>query len=363
MTDVRWLAALAAAASLYACGRACAQEGQRLYDDACAACHAGDGRGATASQLGFDTPVPDFTDCDFAAREPDADWFAIIHDGGPVRGFVAMMPAFGMALDDAQIASVLDYVRTFCTEPDWPRGELNMPRALFTEKAYPEDEAVIEGTFDTIDATSTTFRFLWEQRFGTRNQIEISVPIARADAPDGSTVTGTGDLALGVKHVLRHNRANGSILSIGGEVVLPTGDGANGFGKDTTIFEPYIAFGKLIGESAFVQAQAKAEFPSDAALSDEYALRAVLGKTWTSNGPFGRSWTPMIEILAARERESGATTHWDVVPQFQVSLNTRQHVLAAFGLRLPANERAARDTEIVMYLLWDWFDGGVREGW
>ncbi|HMB74135.1 MAG TPA: c-type cytochrome, partial [Gammaproteobacteria bacterium] len=345
----RRIALSVAALATLSAGHVCAQGAQERYNAACAACHGSDGRGRTATQLGFETSIPDFTDCDFAAREPDADWFAIIHDGGPVRGFVEMMPAFGLALDDDEIASILGHVRTFCTNADWPRGDLNMPRALFTEKAYPEDEAVIEGTFNTIDETGTTFNFLWEQRFGTRNQMEISLPISRAEAPNGGTVTGAGDLAVGVKHVLRHSHANGSILSVGGEIILPTGNSSDGFGKDTTIFEPYVSFGKLFGEAAFVQVQAKAEYAADSALNDEYAVRAALGRTWTSNGPFGRSWTPMIELLAARERESGAETHWDVVPQFQVSLNTRQHVLAAFGLRLPVNDRDARDTEIVMY--------------
>jgi hypothetical protein len=34
-------------------------------------------------------------------------------------------------------------VRTFCASDAWPRGELNLPRALVTEKAFPEDEAVL----------------------------------------------------------------------------------------------------------------------------------------------------------------------------------------------------------------------------
>jgi hypothetical protein len=37
--------------------------------------------------------------------------------------------------------------------------------------------------------------------------------------------------------------------------------------------------------------------------------------------------------------------------------------MAAAGLRLPVNDKSGRETEFVFYLLWDWFDGGVREGW
>ena len=82
-------------------------DGNRLYEESCAACHGSDGRGRTSSSLGLDVPVPDFTDCDFANREPDADWGAIIHQGGPVRGFDRMMPAFGEALSQAEIDAIL----------------------------------------------------------------------------------------------------------------------------------------------------------------------------------------------------------------------------------------------------------------
>ncbi|HQX83581.1 MAG TPA: hypothetical protein PKW63_17570, partial [Vicinamibacterales bacterium] len=91
--------------------------------------------------------------------------------------------------------------------------------------------------------------------------------------------------------------------------------------------------------------------------------RVTLGKTFTQNGPFGRAWSPMVEVLAARELESGATTDWDIVPQFQVTLNTRQHVRFNIGWRTPLTRRNQRSSSVVMYFLWDWFDGGLRDGW
>ena len=48
------------------------------------------------------------------------------------------MTAFVDALSDDEIARVIEYVRTFCRGPGWPRGDLNFPLAFFTEKAYPE---------------------------------------------------------------------------------------------------------------------------------------------------------------------------------------------------------------------------------
>ena len=96
-----------------------------------------------------------------------------------------------------------------------------------------------------------------------------------------------------------------SILSVGGELVLPTGDEAKGFGKGTTVFESFILFGKLLPKDAFVQIQGILEFPTDSAVDDEAALRLALGKTWTTGGPFGRAWTPIVEVLGARPLDGG----------------------------------------------------------
>ena len=174
----------------------------------------------------------------------------------PARRFDRLMPAFGEALTEAEIEATVAHLRRFCRNPDWPRGDLNMPRALFTEKAFPEDEAVITTTIVTEGNDSLEHELLWEQRFGTRNQMEIKMPITRADLgdPEGWE-SGAGDLAVAVKHVLRHDHESGGILSVGGELVLPTGDETRGFGNGTTVLESFVSFGKLVGENAFVQVQ------------------------------------------------------------------------------------------------------------
>jgi hypothetical protein len=33
------------------------------------------------------------------------------------------------------------------------------------------------------------------------------------------------------------------------------------------------------------------------------------------------------------------------------------------GAKIPATDRSNRNTELVVYVLWDWYDGGVLEGW
>jgi hypothetical protein len=71
----------------------------------------------------------------------------------------------------------------------------------------------------------------------------------------------------------------------------------------------------------------------------------------------------MFELQGKYEDSPGADTEWDIIPQMQITLNTRQHVMASAGFAVPVTNRSSRDVEFVFYLLWDWFDGGVLEGW
>ena len=52
-----------------------------------------------------------------------------------------------------------------------------------------------------------------------------------------------------------------------------------------------------------------------------------------------------------------------IVSQMQVTLNTRQHVMLNVGVRLPLTHASERSTQLLVYVLWDWFDGGLFSGW
>jgi hypothetical protein len=357
------LTCLVAAFSWSAAGTAQEPGNAELYESACAACHGEDGTGRAQEDSALEIQPPDFTDCEFASREPDADWYAIIHDGGPVRAFDRMMPAFGDALTEEEAYKILAHIRTMCTDDRWPRGEFNLPRPMYTEKAFPEDEAVFTLLHDTGDTKATEFEFLYEKRFGPVGMVEFSLPLVRQDNAITGSESGMGDVAVGYKHALYHDLDSGNIFSIGAEIILPTGDEDKGLGKGTTVLEPFVAYGKLLPHDMFFQAHAFAEFPVESEFEDEFGLRMAFGKTWTSGGEFGRAWSPMIEVLAVRELASGAKSVVDVVPQVQVALNTRQHILLNVAARIPATETAGRDTQIGVYLLWDWFDGGFFDGW
>jgi hypothetical protein len=71
----------------------------------------------------------------------------------------------------------------------------------------------------------------------------------------------------------------------------------------------------------------------------------------------------MVELTAGREFASDADIRYSIVPQIQITLNKRQHIMFNIGVREPLNERDVRNSQVVFYLLWDWFDGTLLEGW
>jgi mono/diheme cytochrome c family protein len=344
--------------------------GQALYRAACSPCHGADGRGAPPSLVGFADPLPDFTNCDFANREPDSDWVGVTYEGGPSRGFSEKMPAFKGALTIDQVQLAVDHIRTFCTDDRWPRGELNLPRALVTGKAYPEDEAVMTTLIDLEGEGAIANKIVYEQRFGPRSQWELVVPFGWIEWPNDPDVgeatswtSAVGDIAVAVKHAFYHSYEKGSILSVDGELILPTGADERGFGNGTTVFEPFVAWGQILPADFFLQAQLGLELTADKDKAENAAfLRAALGWT-TTTGDFGRAWSPMVELTAGREFAGDANVRYSVIPQIQITLNKRQHIMANIGFRAPLNEHDVRKTQLVFYILWDWFDGTLFEGW
>ncbi len=229
-----------------------AKNGERIYKSACAACHGGDGTGTPKTISAFERPdtFPDFTRCDQTTAEVDTGYKAVIEHGGPSRGFSQIMPAFGEALSSQDIDDVIAYLRQFCRQPSWPRGELNLPRALVTEKAYPEDELVLSTSINAQGMPGNESHIIHEQRFGKKNQVEVDVPISFEDQ-NHVWYGGVGDTTIGVKRVMFSSLQTGSILSLQGGFLLPSGNRARGFGAGTTTFETFAAFRPAVPERHF----------------------------------------------------------------------------------------------------------------
>ena len=229
------------------------ETGEDVYRAACVSCHGADGRGAPRNSVAFDTRLPDFTDCSFATKEPDGDWSATIHNGGPARGFSPIMPAFRDALTGDQIDNVIAYMRGFCRSKAWPSGDLNFPRALITEKAFPESEVVVTSAFNANRTSGNGTTLIIEKRVEAGGQIEVALPYWYTKESPGPWMHGFGDAAIGYKQMLFHNNERGSIFSVAGEVIAPTGDPAKGTGGETGVFETFAAFDQALPHDTFVQ--------------------------------------------------------------------------------------------------------------
>src|SRR5262249_23278729 len=201
-------------------GPAPQRSGEQIYRAACMACHGPDGKGQPQSVLGFEPPAtfPDFTDCAVSSPEPDYIWLAIVHRGGRVRGESHIMPAFEDALTDGEIDRVVQYLHSLCAEPNWPRGNLNFPRAFFTEKAFPENEAIFTTNLVPSHPHSVVNRVDYEHRVGRRGQYEIGVPFNLVRGEDGQWSRGLGDVNVAYRYTFFDSASHGSIAAAGGEV-------------------------------------------------------------------------------------------------------------------------------------------------
>jgi mono/diheme cytochrome c family protein len=339
--------------------------GEQIYQAGCAACHGADGKGQPQSVLGFEPPptFPDFTDCPVSSPEPNLIWLAVVHLGGRARGESHIMPAFGDILTDAEIERVVEYVHSLCAEPGWPRGDLNFPRAFFTEKAFPENEAIFTVSAVPSHPHAVAGRVDYEHRLGKRAQYEIGGPMNFQQGPTGTWTRGLGDLNLAYRYTFFDSYSRGSIAAAGGEVTLPTGKETEGLGGGVTVFEGFGMWDQALRSDGFVQFHAGFERPANHNVAnDSVYWRTTIGKTFKQHR-WGRVWSPMVEVLGDKELAPGAKPEWDLVPQMQVSLSVFQHVLLNVGVRVPMNERDTRSRSVMAYLLWDYFDGGLFELW
>jgi hypothetical protein len=348
------------------------RDGRTLYQAACTACHGNDGSGGARADLGFTPPetFPDFSDCAQATPEQDVAWRAMIREGGRARGFSEIMPAFGVALDEAQIVNLVRHLRSFCRDRAWPRGDLNVPRALLTEKAFPEDEVVLSVGVDAHRPRAVDGELGYERRIGRVAQLEIAVPFSSLPGSAGDREAGVGDVAIGLKRVLnsRYDDATmlGSIFAVQGEVSLPTGSTKRGLGSGTTTLTIFGAYDQLLPRRGFLQVQGGLDVPVDSSKGDTTVfLRSALGFSVAGRGGSGRTWTPMIELAGERPTNSAGSseTTWDFAPGLQVTLSARQHIRLAVAWLKPLTQRAERESRLLAYVLWDWADGGLLEGW
>ena len=186
------------------------------------------------------------------------------------------MPAFGDALSAEQLEQAVKYLWTFCQNPAWPRGDLNLPRAFFTEKAFPENETVWTTGVTTSGAKAV------DERAGLRASHRRPRPVrsegaVRRGATDRSERRwnrGLGDVEVALRRTLYASYERGSIVAAGGAVVLPTGKEELGLGNGFTVFEPFAMCGQILGANGFLQVHAGYEIAVRPGPGHQRGLRA-----------------------------------------------------------------------------------------
>ena len=331
-------------------------DGPTVYEGACESCHGQDGRGSPEG-TGLTVPLPDFTDCSFSSREPTNDWTAVIAKGGAFMGLSDQMPSFGEVLSPEEMRTVLTYVRNFCQEEGWPPGDLNFRQPLFTSKAFPEDEVVLEqefvkGKHGTKEWTTT---LAYEQRLGARRSVGAQPAVYRQrNAREDDRGPGRPGTLLQTRPVGSHGkeRADGCGL----EVVVPSGDHDRGLGDGTFTFEPSFLSGIALRQFVF-QNQLQAVLP----LNEDRAARQMRYRIAGSYlpSPFRPSLVPSLEVEFRHNLQGESNNVLLLTPQLYTSLRLRGHVALRVGAQIPIAGTDPFHYRIGAALVWDYLDGGL----
>jgi mono/diheme cytochrome c family protein len=347
------LAALAFALVARQAARA-SLSGAEVYRDACASCHGADGRGSPQGSA-ITTALPDFTDCVTATAESTANWTALIRHGGKFLGMSDQMPAFGDSLDDDEIRAVIEYVRGFCTDPRFPLGDLNFPRPLFVEKAFPENEVILSFDYESAGARAASWELALEKRVGARGQVEVSLPVSYVQPDVGSSTAGVGDLGLSYSYVLFADPAWRSIAAARLGVTLPTAS-SNRIGTGTAVFAPQLLAGQALGP-LILQAQIAADLPVDTARVSRAMLYAFAFQYRL--GPYKRSVVAEFDLQETQPIDSNLEASTALGPGLYVPLSRRGHVAISAGAQFPVAGARPFDWLVGSFLLWDFTDGPI----
>lgn len=324
--------------------------GRRLFETTCAACH---GQGGSPSP---DDPVvkalestpADLSDPLFNSREPALDWELVVKHGGRALGLSEQMPAWSSTFTDAEIASLVAYVKTLAAGSErYPPGELNLMLPIRTQKAFPEDEVVWKSRYADADGED-----VW------RNVLEIEKRFGRGGQGILELVEEEGELTeveVGWKQALTWSLERGYLLSGGAKIAMPIeGDGSEEF-------IPFLAWAQELTSRSTLQASARAVLPFDDADAGELELAGIVHYTWTD---WPQRVFPALEATATApfEDDGGDRVKFTIVPQVRIGLTRGGHVALNLGAEIPLSDQDY-DWRAHLTLLWDFADGGFLKGW
>ena len=129
---------------------------------------------------------------------------------------------------------------------------------------------------------------------------------------------------------------------------------------------PFVAFGKGLSDTVTFQGITRANLPVDDVSHGSLELSGVVH--WIPS-LWPRSIKPGLEVVSSfpLDRGSGAGRKdfalVSLIPQAQIGLNKRGHVMLNAAFEVPVNETERYDYRGYLYLIWDFADGGLFEGW
>ncbi len=274
--------------------------GADVYRAACVTCHGPDGTGSPPEVVGFTVELPDFSDCAFSSAEPDADWQAVVHEGGPIRGLDRHMPAFGDALSPEHIAlavespaDVLHGSRVAARRPE-PAARVLYGEGVPRERIGLGDDVARPG-----GQTSIANDLIYERRIGARNQVELVAPLNFQRGPDGEWSRGFGDLALAFNVPCTPARGRGGSRPRAWRSFCPPATSRTDSAKAIHRFEPFAMWGQMLPKNSFLQMHGGVEIPTADHAKAKLFLRTSLGTTVAQDRGFGRAWSPQVEVLWA----------------------------------------------------------------
>ena len=153
--------------------------GEALYRAACVTCHGPDGKGSPRSVVGFDAPLPDFTDCAFATRRTRSRLARRRPRGragprpGSAHAGVRRAPCRRDDIDAGRRPRphVLHGARLAARRPE-PAA-----RVLHREGVSRERGGLGDSDHPRHRASRSATTLIYERRLGARNQIELVAPI------------------------------------------------------------------------------------------------------------------------------------------------------------------------------------------
>ncbi len=335
--------------------------GREIYVQFCSRCHGEDGKGNIPEEMlqNMEAPPPDLTEPYFNSAEKRLAWFRVIKFGGDIEGLSMSMPSWGESFSDKQIQEMIEYMKSFIPQDDYPQGELNFLRAHSVTKAYVEQEALIIPAYTLKNArqraSETATILYYANRFGNRFQYEVKAPIKSVSSPLRND-WGLGDIELGVKYAFFDDYIKGTIASVGFEVELPTGDEGRGFGKGTVVAVPYFAAGMSANKFLELQGSARIDAPLDPAMANaglKYGVSAVLILSDSRQGLF-----PGFELSGQKNLTSEESV-FSIIPKVYVGLTRRGHVAISFGIEIPISAQKPFNSRWLAFFLWDYADSGI----